>query len=172
MSHCGKSFRSRQFDAKPSKSRGRVGAALCSAAVAAECVKPLAPCLIHPTVSLLTIRFQIKISAPGAQAGSNWSNVMAAVQAFDRVEIIEEKAGYVHATITSMVFRFVDDLEVTLCEDGKQLAVRSSSRTGRWDLGVNLRRVEALVDRLRAYNMVRWGRDTPGYGRPQQSPDH
>ena len=129
----------------------------CSAAVAAECVKPLAPCPDSPNCVATNDPLPDRRFPPLAlKAGpDNWSNVMAAVQAFDRVEIIEEKAGYVHATITSMMFRFVDDLEVTLCEDGKQLAVRSSSRTGRWDLGVNLRRVETLVDRLRAYNMVR-----------------
>ena len=110
----------------------------CSAAVAAECVKPLAPCPDSPNCIATNDPLPDRRFPPLAlKAGpDNWSNVMAAVQAFDRVEIIEEQAGYVHATITSMVFRFVDDLEVTLCEDGKQLAVRSSSRTGRWDLGV------------------------------------
>ena len=48
----------------------------------------------------------------------------------------------IQATFTSAVFRFVDDLAAQIA-DGK-LDIRSSSRVGYSDIGVNRRRVERL----------------------------
>jgi len=54
------------------------------------------------------------------------------------------RAPYLHATATSRVFGFVDDLELLADPDRGLLQVRSASRLGDSDLGVNLRRVEGL----------------------------
>lgn len=51
---------------------------------------------------------------------------------------------YLHATFTSTLFRFVDDLELRLDRAAGRIHVRSASRVGYWDLGVNRRRVERL----------------------------
>jgi len=56
--------------------------------------------------------------------------------------IEREDAGYLHATYRSRFFGFVDDLECRL--DGSTVQVRSASRLGWWDMGVNRRRVELL----------------------------
>ena len=69
--------------------------------------------------------------------------VMAAViggQA--RAEILEQNSNYLHATFKSAIFGFVDDLEVLF--DGEELQVRSVSRVGYSDMGVNRARVDAL----------------------------
>jgi len=50
----------------------------------------------------------------------------------------------VHAEFTSRLFRFVDDLDLELDERTRVVHVRSSSRVGYWDWGVNRRRVEAI----------------------------
>jgi uncharacterized protein (DUF1499 family) len=72
-----------------------------------------------------------------------WERLKAAVGAVGgRVE--EEGEHYLRATFTSRVFRFVDDLECRLVPDAGIIHVRSASRVGFWDLGVNRRRVEAL----------------------------
>jgi uncharacterized protein (DUF1499 family) len=129
-----------------------------SAAAYGQCVKTLALCPDSPNCvatndanperrfPLLTIK-QSDVAA--------WKHVRDAISQFERVEIVEEQAGYLHATVTSLIFRFVDDLEVTLCDNGRSLALRSASRTGHWDVGVNRERVEELVDRLRASDTVR-----------------
>ena len=62
--------------------------------------------------------------------------------------VVSQDAGYLHATYTSGLFRFVDDLELRL--DGPQLQLRSSSRVGYSDLGANRKRVEDLRMRLTA----------------------
>ncbi|WP_051307204.1 DUF1499 domain-containing protein [Desulfomicrobium escambiense] len=56
--------------------------------------------------------------------------------------IEREEGGYLHATFRSRLFGFMDDLECR--RDGDVVQVRSASRTGWWDLGVNRRRVESL----------------------------
>ena len=52
--------------------------------------------------------------------------------------------GYLWAEYTSTVFRFVDDLEIRMDLENQQLQVRSASRSGTSDLGVNRKRVETL----------------------------
>lgn len=58
---------------------------------------------------------------------------------------IEAQApGYLHATFRSRIFRFVDDVEFRLDRARGAIHVRSASRLGYSDLGVNRRRVEDL----------------------------
>lgn len=61
-----------------------------------------------------------------------------------RTTIKKEQAGYLHAEVRSRVFRFVDDVEFLLDADHRLIHVRSASRTGYSDLGVNRRRVERI----------------------------
>ena len=61
-----------------------------------------------------------------------------------RTQLVAEEADYLHAECASLVFRFVDDLEFYLDRLGKRIHVRSASRAGKYDFGVNRRRVEAI----------------------------
>ena len=58
--------------------------------------------------------------------------------------IITKKFLYMHVEFTTQVLRFIDDVEFFF--DGSQslIHVRSASRKGYWDLGVNRRRVETI----------------------------
>jgi uncharacterized protein (DUF1499 family) len=51
---------------------------------------------------------------------------------------------YVHAEFRSALFRFVDDVEFLLPADGSLIQVKSASRLGYSDMGVNRERVERL----------------------------
>ena len=64
-----------------------------------------------------------------------------------RSQIIKETNHYLHAEISSAFFGFVDDLELLAMEDAIQ--VRSISRLGDSDLGVNSQRLAVLQDGLR-----------------------
>lgn len=57
--------------------------------------------------------------------------------------IVSDVPGYIHATFTSKLFGFVDDLELQFPSQ-KWVDVRSSSRTGYYDLDANRSRVEAI----------------------------
>ena len=74
--------------------------------------------------------------------------VIGEVLAGSGASVVSQDAGYLHATYTSGLFRFVDDLELRL--NGPQLQLRSSSRVGYSDLGANRKRVEDLRMRLTA----------------------
>jgi uncharacterized protein (DUF1499 family) len=59
-------------------------------------------------------------------------------------EVITETENYIHATFTSRIFRFVDDVEFYFMRDAPVIHVRSASRVGYSDLGVNRKRVEKI----------------------------
>jgi len=67
-----------------------------------------------------------------------------------RAAIITETGTYIHAEFTSAIFRFVDDVEFWFDENGKVIHVRSASRVGHSDLGVNRKRVEDIRARWMA----------------------
>lgn len=81
-------------------------------------------------------------------AKGGWAAARAAVASLDRTQIVQEAEGYLHAECTSALIGYVDDLELHV-RDG-QIAVRSASRLGYSDMGVNRARVEALRTRLEA----------------------
>lgn len=61
-----------------------------------------------------------------------------------RSRIIKETGSYIHAEFTSALFRFVDDAEFLVDEHESLIHVRSASRLGRSDLGVNRKRIEDI----------------------------
>ncbi|MBW2268362.1 MAG: DUF1499 domain-containing protein [Deltaproteobacteria bacterium] len=73
-----------------------------------------------------------------------WHRALAAVAALPRTQILREYSGYLHAQCTSALLRYRDDLELQLRPDRGEIAVRSASRIGYSDLGVNRARIEAL----------------------------
>ncbi|WP_394135260.1 DUF1499 domain-containing protein [Aliivibrio fischeri] len=62
------------------------------------------------------------------------------------------KKNYVRIEYTSTVFHFVDDLELRI--EGNNLIVRSESRTGYSDFGVNRKRVEKLRSLLKEKGLI------------------
>ena len=61
-----------------------------------------------------------------------------------RTTIVSESDGYLRAECRSRVFRFVDDLEFVFDDRSKPIHIRSASRAGYGDLGVNRQRVEMI----------------------------
>lgn len=94
------------------------------------------------------IRLRPDVSGEGAMA-----DIRTVVESMPRTTVVEQRGAYLHAEARTLVFRFVDDLELLLTDD--ELVVRSASRVGRSDLGVNARRVEALRERLEEAGLVR-----------------
>ncbi|WP_398325186.1 DUF1499 domain-containing protein [Vulcanococcus sp.] len=70
------------------------------------------------------------------------------IKATPRMEVLEQGDGYLHATATSALFGFVDDLELYADPSGGVLQARSVSRLGDSDLGVNAQRLAALHQQL------------------------
>lgn len=66
------------------------------------------------------------------------------VRSFSRTEIITVKENYIHAEFRSLIFRFTDDVEFLADPAAKKIDLRSASRTGSSDLGVNRKRIERI----------------------------
>ncbi len=63
------------------------------------------------------------------------------IEAMPRTRIVKADEGYLHAEFTSLIFRFVDDVEFVVDNTAGVIHVRSASRIGYSDLGVNRKRV-------------------------------
>jgi Uncharacterized protein conserved in bacteria len=66
------------------------------------------------------------------------------LKAMDGASLVEVQPDYIHATFTSTIMRFVDDVEFQFPAGTHQIQVRSASRIGYYDFGVNRARVEKI----------------------------
>ena len=74
---------------------------------------------------------------------TSWQILQQAVQEEGgRIEAVTET--FLHATFRSRIFRFVDDLTCRLDQSNRLIHIRSASRIGYSDLGVNRKRVERI----------------------------
>jgi uncharacterized protein (DUF1499 family) len=65
------------------------------------------------------------------------------LESFERTTIVTENENYIHIECKSAIMGFVDDVEFYFPKE-KVIHVRSASRIGRSDFGVNRKRVEKL----------------------------
>jgi uncharacterized protein (DUF1499 family) len=70
--------------------------------------------------------------------------LLSTISSLPRTKIIDDNGRYLHVTFTSRLMRFVDDVEFLFDDTNKQIHVRSASRVGYSDMGVNRKRVEDL----------------------------
>jgi uncharacterized protein (DUF1499 family) len=68
----------------------------------------------------------------------------AIIRTLPRTKLVEEDDTYLHYEFTSLLLRFVDDVEFLFVDEAKTIHFRSASRTGYGDLGVNRRRMEEI----------------------------
>ena len=66
------------------------------------------------------------------------------VRTMPRIKLVEEDESYLRYEFTSLLLRFVDDVEFLLDDETKTVHFRSASRTGYGDLGVNRKRMEEI----------------------------
>lgn len=94
--------------------------------------------------------FQLEVSPAEA-----WPVVHELVSGLPRVQIVEATDVYLYAECKSRLLGFVDDLELHLRPAEGVIAVRSASRVGHSDLGVNRRRLEELRTVLISRGIIR-----------------
>jgi len=66
------------------------------------------------------------------------------IEASENAKIITAEHNYIYAEFTSKLMGFVDDVEFYLDPEAATIQVRSASRLGESDLGVNRKRIEAI----------------------------
>jgi len=89
--------------------------------------------------------------APLAYSGdpaAAMARLVAVVKAMPRTAVVESTDSYLYTEFTSQWMGYVDDVEFYLDPDASAIQVRSASRLGQSDLGVNRKRVEAIRQAL------------------------
>ena len=82
------------------------------------------------------------------KVNSPYEKVNSIVQNIPRTEIIESDIDYLHAEVTSRIMKYVDDLEISFSPEDNKLIIRSESRVGDGDFGVNRKRVDLITSKL------------------------
>jgi uncharacterized protein (DUF1499 family) len=78
------------------------------------------------------------------QPAAAWQRLKEIVKADPFATVIIEDDKYLYAEFRSLIFRFVDDVEWQLDPASHQIQIRSASRAGYSDLGVNRSRLESI----------------------------
>ena len=76
------------------------------------------------------------------------AKIIAIMREIPRSELHKKEQSYLHFTVTSKVFRFIDDVEFYLHSD-KKISIKSSSRLGHYDFGANKKRVNTILKYLK-----------------------
>ncbi|WP_152984866.1 DUF1499 domain-containing protein, partial [Stenotrophomonas africana] len=133
-----------------------VGVIACLAAgddVAGTAVadEPLAPCPASPNCvsSLMVGEMHVDPLTYSDTADAARQRLLAVLAGVERATPVGKGGRNVGVEFRSAVFGFIDDVEFRFEPPG-QIQVRSASRTGHYDFGVNRRRVEAIRDAFAA----------------------
>lgn len=94
-----------------------------------------------------TVHYVAPIAFRGSAAEAT-AAARDAVASMERATIVAQAQGYLHAEFRSRLLGYVDDVELYFDAREGVFHVRSASRLGRHDFGVNRKRVEALRARL------------------------
>jgi len=82
--------------------------------------------------------------APIAADPGQWRTLKDRIAALGGV-IQQDDGHYLHATFSTAIFHYVDDLELRLDQAQHLIHIRSASRVGHSDFGVNRKRVQVIL---------------------------
>ena len=85
---------------------------------------------------------------------TTWVALKEAILKKSRMLITHETHNSLHAEATSLLFHFVDDIDMILDAEAQLIHVRSASRTGHSDFGVNRKRIEELRMSLQKAQLI------------------
>lgn len=83
-----------------------------------------------------------------------WHGLQNVIAAEERTRLVFVDDKYMHVEFESAIMRFVDDTEFQLRPDDGIIAVRSASRVGYGDLGVNRKRIERIRAALEKRGLI------------------
>lgn len=87
-------------------------------------------------------------------ADAAWKALAAELATLPRVEVVRDEDGYRQAVFTTRLMRYRDDVEFGLDRDAGVIRVRSASRIGYGDMGVNRERIESIRTALAGQGSV------------------
>lgn len=72
------------------------------------------------------------------------ATLKSVIQSMPRTKLVTEDSNYLYAEFATALMGFVDDVEFYLDDANRVIHVRSASRLGQSDLGVNRKRIEEI----------------------------
>lgn len=87
-------------------------------------------------------KHQVAPFSGGPDKSSAMQKLKAIIQGMPRTTVVKSTGDYLYVEFATKTLGFVDDVE--FFHDGTKIQVRSASRLGYSDLGVNRKRVEAI----------------------------
>jgi uncharacterized protein (DUF1499 family) len=105
--------------------------------------RPTPNCVSSQSDPADTVHYIAPIPFKGAPVEA-MAAVRRAVQTMPRAIVVRHEPDYLYARFRSRLLGFVDDVEFAYDEKAGAIQVRSASRLGRGDLGVNRARIEAI----------------------------
>ena len=77
-------------------------------------------------------------------AADSWRIIKESIEDEGGQLVSERGDRYARFEFRSLIFRYVDDVEILLNESAGRIEIRSASRSGYSDLGVNRKRVQSI----------------------------
>ncbi|NJR40267.1 MAG: DUF1499 domain-containing protein [Leptolyngbyaceae cyanobacterium CSU_1_4] len=90
------------------------------------------------------LEHRVEAIAYTTSASEALAKLKSVIESMERAAIVEESNHYLYAEFTSGLMGFVDDVEFYLDDAAKVIHIRSASRLGQSDLGMNRKRVEEI----------------------------
>lgn len=78
-----------------------------------------------------------------------FKSLKAIVSGEPRVTVISQTDQYLHAEFRTKLLAYIDDLELLHINGSSEIQLRSASRLGKSDFGVNKNRIQALREKLK-----------------------
>jgi uncharacterized protein (DUF1499 family) len=128
--------------------------------------KKLPPCQNTPNCVSSQSSDNLHYIAPFKISGSPktaWEELRRLILEHDRMLITHESKTSLHAEATSLVLQFVDDIDAILDEEAGLIHIRSASRIGHSDFGVNRKRIETFRQQLRKIHVIAKLATPPGH---------
>lgn len=102
-----------------------------------NCVNSMSDAKVDPKHAIEPIRLH-------HQPEAAWATLVTQVKGWERVNVVTEAPGYLYAEFKSRGMGYVDDVEFLLDAKAGVVHVRSASRLGVRDFGVNRARIESI----------------------------
>jgi uncharacterized protein (DUF1499 family) len=81
-------------------------------------------------------------------ANATLDRIASIIESMEGGKIVKKEPGYIYAQFTTRLMKYVDDVEFWYDPVAKVIQVRSASRLGSSDLGVNRKRIESIRQKL------------------------
>ncbi len=113
---------------------------------------PTSPNCVNSQAAASDVEHEIAPLQYGGDPAATMANLKLVIRSMPRTNIVKETNDYLYVEFKSKLMGFVDDVEFYLDRNSKTIQVRSASRLGESDLGVNRKRIEDIRSELAKLN--------------------